>query len=271
MLYCLALGDNPAKFLNIEMDNSGIKIDPVSYMTSLSGVFSGGRAACCQDEVVRENLDSPIFNLADGHRVATSIDRYFQQVSLTAARLKEGSYETRLYTSIEGISPTNVIESIAESYSKEEATSEAERCLKCQCLECVKVCEYLKEYGSYPKRYIREIYNNLSIVKGERRKNQFINSCSLCGLCGEVCPTDLNMGTVCLESRRTMVEQKRMPPSAHDFALRDMQFSNSETISLVRNAPGQKRKWISVLPWLPIECVQSGIRRKVICNSTGYA
>jgi NADPH-dependent glutamate synthase beta subunit-like oxidoreductase len=235
----LAMGANPPGFLDIDMGTGGVKIDPITYATSVTGIFSGGLTASGQDETVREHLFSPIFILADGHRAATSIDRYFQNVSLTAARIKEGSYETMLFTSVEGILPSSAIESTGPGFTREEATSEAARCLQCQCLECVKVCEYLKEYGSYPKRYIREIYNNLSIVKGERRKNQFINSCSMCGLCGEVCPTDLNMGTVCLESRKEMVNQNRMPPSAHDFALRDMNFSNSEEISLVRNAPGK--------------------------------
>ncbi len=115
---------------------------------------------------------------------------------------------------------------------------EASRCFPCNCLECVKVCEYLAHYKSYPKRYVREIYNNLSIVAGARQANQFINSCSLCGLCGKVCPTQLNMGSVCQQARRTMVAQDRMPPSAHDFALRDMQFSNSDRFTLARHAPG---------------------------------
>jgi hypothetical protein len=35
-----------------------------------------------------------------------------------------------------------------------------------------------------------------------------------------------------------MVEQKRMPPSAHDFALRDMLFANSPACALSRPAPG---------------------------------
>ena len=35
-----------------------------------------------------------------------------------------------------------------------------------------------------------------------------------------------------------MVEQKRMPPSAHDFALRDMAFSNGEKFALAHSAPG---------------------------------
>jgi hypothetical protein len=35
-----------------------------------------------------------------------------------------------------------------------------------------------------------------------------------------------------------MVEQGRMPPSAHEFALRDMEFSNSEEFALGRHQPG---------------------------------
>ena len=125
-----------------------------------------------------------------------------------------------------------------DGYDRDEATAEAQSCIQCECMECVKVCEYLKHYGRYPREYVREVYNNLSIVKGERNANQFINSCSLCGLCGEVCPTDLDMGAVNQNARQVMVAQNRMPPSAHDFALRDMQFSNGENFALARNRPG---------------------------------
>jgi hypothetical protein len=46
------------------------------------------------------------------------------------------------------------------------------------------------------------------------------------------------MGEICHNAREQMVEQKRMPPSAHDFALRDMAFSNGEKFALAHNAPG---------------------------------
>jgi Fe-S oxidoreductase len=107
-------------------------------------------------------------------------------------------------------------------------------------MECVKACEYLAHYGRYPRRYVREIYNNLSIVSGTRAANSLINSCSLCGLCGEICPEQLDMGPVNQAARRLMVEQNRMPPSAHDFALRDMAFSNSAHFALARNRPGRR-------------------------------
>ncbi len=81
----------------------------------------------------------------------------------------------------------------AAGYSAEEAVEEAKRCLQCECMECVKVCEFLAGFKGYPKKYIRQIYNNLSIVMGQRHGNKLINSCSICGLCKEVCPEDLHM------------------------------------------------------------------------------
>ncbi|MBK9781150.1 MAG: 4Fe-4S dicluster domain-containing protein [Anaerolineales bacterium] len=86
-------------------------------------------------------------------------------------------------------------------YNIEVAETEAARCIQCECLECVKVCPYLDHYKGYPKKYIREMYNNLAIVMGTRHSNQFINTCAMCGLCAEVCPTDVNMGEVCHEAR----------------------------------------------------------------------
>ncbi len=123
-------------------------------------------------------------------------------------------------------------------YSSDEARAEAGRCFQCECMECVKICEYLAHYKGYPKKYIRQIYNNLSIVMGQRHGNTFINSCSLCGLCKEVCPESLHMGEVCKAARAVMVNQGKMPPSAHEFALEDMTFSNSDKAALARHQPG---------------------------------
>jgi glutamate synthase (NADPH/NADH) small chain len=231
----LGLGADSGETFGLEPDGQGqIKVDPLTFSASREGVFAGGSL------LRRAQKRSPISSISDGRRAATSIDRYLQKVSLSAARYNEGPYTTRLYTSMEGIEPLPAVpmSDPEAGYSRDEAIREAQRCLQCQCLECVKVCEYLAHYASYPKKYLRQIYNNVSIVKGTRYANKFINSCSLCGLCGEICPTDLDMGTVCQEARRIMVQQGRMPPSAHDFALRDMLFSNGEKFALARNQPG---------------------------------
>jgi glutamate synthase (NADPH) small chain len=230
----LATGSSSERF-GLELDAPGnISAGPETFATSLDGVFAGGG-------MLRPPAErSPIRAVSDGRRAAISIDRFLQRVSLTASRANEGSYTTRLYTSLHGIAPLPAVISTgpSEGYTRDQAVAEAQRCIQCECMECVKVCEYLKAYGRYPRKYLREIYNNLSIVKGERTSNQFINSCSLCGLCAEVCPEDLGMAPVIHEARRAMVSQNRMPPSAHDFALRDMQFSNGASAALARNLPG---------------------------------
>ncbi len=212
----------------------GIVTELTTFATNLDGVFAGGA-------LLRPGQPpSPITAIADGRRAAISIDRYLQKVSLTASRSAEGTQTTRLFTNTTGIVPLLAVRPArpADGFHPDEAVAEAARCLLCECMECVKVCPYLEHYDRYPRKGIREVYNNLAIVQGERKANRFINSCSLCGLCAEVCPTNLSMGTVCKHARQAMVRQGRMPPSAHDFALRDMAFSNGPQFTVARHQPG---------------------------------
>jgi len=208
-----------------------LQVNPDTFQTSQANVFAGGSLL---------HAPSTIFSISDGRRAAISIDRFLQNVSLTASRVNEGAYDTRLITNISKTEKVETIPHFKTGYSTKEAIEEAKRCLQCDCMECVKVCEYLKHYGSYPRKYVREIYNNLSIIMRTRTSNKMINSCTLCGLCAEVCPTDLNMGEVNHEVRQTMVKTNKMPPSAHDFALRDMAFSNDPRAALTL-VPGEGR------------------------------
>jgi len=191
---------------------------------------------------LQDSALSPVWQAAEGRRAATSMDRYLQKVSLTAGREKEGPYPTRLYTRTDGAAHLPAVQPLipVQGYTPDEAIREAGRCLQCQCLECVKVCAYLEHFGGYPKKYAREIYNNASIVIGSRQANKLINSCSLCGLCEAVCPEDFAMQTLCLEARKDMVQKGKMPPSAHEFVLLDMTFSNSPQFAMVRHEPGKE-------------------------------
>jgi len=205
-----------------------------------TGVFVGGTLK----EFFRNHQiplnSSPIQAVSDGKIAVNSIDRYLQNVSLTANRTGEGSTETTLFTDIESEVVQNAItpENPELGYNKTEANLEADRCLLCECLECVKECVYMAHYKGYPKRYFREIYNNLSIVMGMHHSNTMINTCSLCGLCAEICPTNANMKEVIHEARIEMVNKQKMPPSAHDFALRDMAFSTSHQFKMYRPQNG---------------------------------
>lgn len=202
--------------------------DPALGLTSQEKVFAALAEA------------SPVWRAARGRWAAASLDRRLQNVSLSAGRDQEGPRPTRLFTSLEGVEPSAALDPAdpLAGYSPEEARAEAGRCLDCQCLECVKVCAYLERFGSYPRKYAREIYNNASIVMGMRQANKLVNSCSLCGLCQEVCPSDFAMQDLCRQARRDMVARGKMPPSAHEFALLDQDFSLSTDFALARHQPG---------------------------------
>jgi Fe-S oxidoreductase len=220
--------------LPLEKDNDGlIGVDPITGGTSFPGVFAGGK----EGEV-------PIMLAADGRKGALSIERFLQQAHMTIGRENDGPYETRLYTNLEGIVPLDRVRCADPDvgYTLGEAVQEATRCIQCECMECVKVCQYLAHYKKYPKKYIRQFFNNEKVLLGAAHSsNQTINSCTNCGLCAEVCPNDLHMGEVCLEGRHAMLQGDYMPPSAHEFALQDMEFSTSDEFVTCRHQPGTQQ------------------------------
>ena len=186
------------------------------------------------------NFSSPASIIAIGRKGALSIERYMQKASLTAGRDRDKPFETKLYTNISKVEPVNPVPVPEEGYSADQAKEEAQRCILCECMECVDNCAYLKEFKSYPKVYARQIYNNAAVVMGTRLANNLINSCMLCGLCEEICPDNFSMKDICIEARQDLVEKGHMPPSAHEFALNDMEFADSSSCSLVKHEAGTK-------------------------------
>ena len=170
--------------------------------------------------------------LASAKRAALSADCYMQG----AGKPEEDLQESRLFVTMDGVEGS---ESLVDPshITKEDAAAEAARCIQCQCLECIKGCAYLQHFKRNPRAAIREIYNNLSIVMGNHMANGLINACDECGQCKAACPNDFDYPAVCRIARHTMVETKKMPPSAHEFALLDQQFSNREAF-LARSQPG---------------------------------
>ncbi|HAS88958.1 MAG TPA: 4Fe-4S ferredoxin [Desulfovibrio sp.] len=204
------------------------EVDTVTLQTSKEFLFASTEV----------NNSSFISLIALGRKGALSIERKLQNASLTAGRDREAPFETKLFTNISKVQETAPLAVPTEGYSAEQAQEEASRCLLCECMECVNNCAYLEEFKSYPKAYARQIYNNASIVMGTRMANTMINSCMLCGLCEKVCPENFAMQDIVLEARQDLVEKGHMPPSAHEFALRDMDFADSSTCALVKHQPG---------------------------------
>lgn len=222
--------------------------DVVTFSLGKSGWFTGGLSA--EDDEYRFITD-----VSQGREAAVSIDRFLQGASLTAARVALRHGKTDLYTPLENIQFVERLVPRAANYTEDEAKREAARCLDCQCLECVKSCVYLKEFGAYPKTYARRVYNNSAIVKGSHSANKFINSCSLCGQCEIICPNDFSMADLCLDARRTMVKEDRMPGSAHWFALEEMRSARTEA-AVVRHAHGRQSSSSLFFPG----CQLAGIR-----------
>ncbi len=217
-----------------------LNIDKLTLATELNGVFAGGRIA--------NKNDSIIYSVSTGKIAANSIDRYVQKTSLTAYREKESSYETELKIDTSDLTEESRIIPASNVYSKEEAIEEAKRCLLCECAKCYKACPHLRYENLMPKEYIRKIHHNERVILGDRYANTTINSCMLCGLCKSVCPTDLDMAEIIRDTRKSMVEREKMPPSAHDFALKDMEFNRSEYFHLLKAQPGMKQSKFLLFP-----------------------
>lgn len=186
---------------------------------------------------------SPSRQAGEGRRAAVTMERLAARVSLTAGREAELSTRTPLFTPLDKVTALEAVLPRGEGYTLEEAAEEAARCIRCECLACVRECVYLQKYGAYPKSYTRQIYNNASIVKGEHRANSLINGCMLCGQCTELCPERFSMAELCLSARRDMVTGGHMPPTAHEFALEDMA-SAGESALFAGDPEGQKNAWI---------------------------
>ncbi len=236
---------------DLSTDLKALLSDPDGRTLALprSGWFTGGLSSS-------EHPERFITDISQGREAALSIDRFLQGASLTASRVPPRNGKTDLFTETGHIAPLpRIVPADAAAFSRQEAVEEARRCINCQCLECVRHCVYLAEYGAYPKVYARRVYNNSAIVKGVHQANTFINSCSLCRQCEVFCPNDFSMAELCLTARERMVLEKRMPPSAHWFALEEMASAGNEG-ALIKHAPGAATSRMLFFPG----CQLAGIR-----------
>ena len=188
----------------------------------------------CREHGLITGRTAGVLDAAFGAKKAVlSADRLAQSLDPGNTRGEEGPVETRLYTNLEGVSPTRRIPIV----DRDTAVTEAQRCIGCRCDECVKGCAFLQHYKKFPRILTREIYNNVSIIMGDHMMNKPINACSLCGQCKALCPNGYDMAEICRLARENMVYTGKMSLAPHEFALMDMVFSNTEAF-LCRPQPG---------------------------------
>ncbi len=184
---------------------------------------------------------SPATQCGHGRQAALSLERLATGVSLDAGR-EESLGKSKLSTPLQGLTSKAALFPQGEKYSLEEAQAEAARCIQCECMQCVKECVYLQKYGSFPRAYTRQIYNNTAIVMGDHKANSLINGCMMCDQCTEICPERFSMSEVCLDARQHMVDNDYMPPSAYEFAVEDMLSASQSPCALVLKDAAQQEK-----------------------------
>jgi putative selenate reductase len=130
----------------IEVNRRGyIKVDPVSFETSVTGVYAGG-------DVVNDGPSSIVEAVADGKAIAASIlgrraaEKPAAQAFDTAALLRQRSLR-QWRVAVAHTSPQERRNSneVVLGYNEQQARTEAARCLDCHkfCSLCVSVCPNL--------------------------------------------------------------------------------------------------------------------------------
>lgn len=190
---------------------------------------------------------TPVQSIEQGIRVAQSIESYLQTKRMHVMFGIALDNTSRLRIDTSKIEPLKGVK--AENYTKEEAVQEAKRCLRCDCKDCLAACDMMKWYKKMPKNIVSDVRRSFNPVEslqpGVAGTTRVLSSCNDCGLCGTVCPENIDMGDFLLEARRIMHREGTLPPAFHDFWIRDMKFSESEKAYVAKNAPGyQNSKYV---------------------------
>jgi Fe-S oxidoreductase len=230
----IATGDGGAHFGL--MEGSPPFYDEISLQSGQEHVFLAG-------ELISGPTEDALRSMMSARRASLSMERFLKQSSLILERTADDFVPTRLYVNIKAIP----IAHRAKDYRAEglltqnAAKAEAARCIKCECKECVKSCVFLKHYRSFPKHYILQNYQTLKT--GEKHAVNIsarqINSCNLCGLCGDLCPNALDMSEIYQSSREIMWQKEKMPWAFHEFWLEDMRFSQGPEAEVLFCPPGR--------------------------------
>lgn len=167
-----------------------------------------------------------ITGLAAGLRAYQQILWYLQ----TGVRKNEEPEESLVGTFPPVADAKTVIPENGVSYNKAEARQEAARCTKCNCQLCVDSCVLLQQYGQSPLDFARDVGVSTNLfheTQGHAAMRE-IGSCTDCGLCAQVCPVGIDIGSIILKARETLLSKGELPEAHHEYWLRDMAFANTD-------------------------------------------
>jgi NADPH-dependent glutamate synthase beta subunit-like oxidoreductase/Fe-S oxidoreductase len=223
-----------------------LEIDRQTMATQIPGVFAGG------DLVTGPR--SAVEAFAAGRRAALAMHCYLQKLPLPEVLPPLASRPTDLVVDLTGVPqvPGQPLPSLdlqkrladpgAEVHlglTAAQAGREAERCLSCECSQCVKNCPFLNNYVAGYPRTEKGIVNILQTRGAAEPTIPY--SCHVCGLCQAVCPKDLHAGLACLEFRRHLVAIGKGPLPQHRGIQNYVKWGTSPTFTLTRPDPATGR------------------------------
>jgi Fe-S oxidoreductase len=191
------------------------------FSTSAQKVFMGGEL--CGMSLME--------GIAGGIEASKTIEVFLQTGK--AART-HGDYDKnkceRYLKHTGAVSAARVEASSPDGYTEEEAKKEAERCLQCDCDNCLAACEMLKSFRKEPHKIAVEVFNDMGVNPpfSIRTVTREVYSCNLCGYCKSVCPEKADIGKLLQFSRAARLSAGVHPAALHDFWLREMDFATSE-------------------------------------------
>ena len=164
-----------------------IEVDPVTFETSIPGVYAGG-------DVVNDGPSSIVEAAADGKAIAKSIlghhgsgDEPAQPGPFDTADLlrRRSRREWRIPVPHSALTDRKNFNEVVQGYTAEQARSEAARCLDCNsyCSICVGVC---------PNLALQTIQVEPSEALQVKQAFQIVvlaDLCNECGNCTTFCPT----------------------------------------------------------------------------------
>lgn len=162
--------------ISLSIRDGLLAVDPITLETGIPGIFAGGDAITGPAYVIDA--------LAAGRKAAISIDRYIRGENVQIGREREGPQKSHFNVDIEGLSKRprqnqsilsdeerrGNFKEVEQGLSMNVSKKEAERCLGCECWECIKplACPAMMRVGD-------KVFIERSLCPG-------------CGICAQICP-----------------------------------------------------------------------------------
>ena len=204
---------------------------PGDVMAAAEGLFVGGSILGVSSAEA----------VAHGLRAASLIEGYIKTGNMKGP---EPRIPTKIKLELKDVAAAAPVSpSVDGGYTEDEARREAGRCIKCRCDVCVRSCDMMAYFQKFPKLIEEEVH--ITVNPGTLDGNgtvatRLISTCNQCGLCGKVCPEQIDVGKFMRESHRAMREKNAMPWAFHEFWLNDMAFSRSERASFFYVPSGEE-------------------------------